>query len=73
MTDSTFNECFAWLEKYHGRTLPPVAKERYRQEFLEVSDELFVEAIKAATRKYAPGKFPSIDELGRLLTTRPSA
>jgi hypothetical protein len=32
-----------------------------------VSDELFVEAIKAATRKYAPGKFPSIDELGRFI------
>jgi hypothetical protein len=60
MTDSTFEECFDWLENYHGRKLPPAARRHYREEFQDVPDELFADAIKAAARENAPGKFPSI-------------
>jgi hypothetical protein len=67
MTDVEFNDWFAYLENYHGRPQTPAAKERYREEFEGVSDELFAAAIKAATRKYAPGKFPSPEELGRFI------
>jgi hypothetical protein len=63
MTDSTFEECFTLLETYHDKPQPAAAKERYREELAGVPDELFVEAVNAATRKYAPGKFPSINEL----------
>jgi hypothetical protein len=67
MTDTEFDDWFKYLEDYHNRPQTPAAKERYREEFEGVSDELFAAAIKAATRKYAPGKFPSPEELGRFI------
>jgi hypothetical protein len=67
MTDSTFNECFKLLEDYHSRPQSASAKKRYREEFLGVPYELFIEAVRGSMRKYAPGRFPSIDELGKFI------
>lgn len=67
MTDKEFDEWFKYLEEYHNRPQTPTAKQRYREQFKEVSDELFLLAIKAETGKDPPGRFPSADELQRFI------
>jgi hypothetical protein len=41
MRDSTFNKCFTLLENYHDKKQSAVARARYREEFLGVSDACF--------------------------------
>jgi len=65
MTESTFNQCFDWIEKYHGKTghLDVQVRADWMDEFRKEDDEVFFEAANLATDKMPPGMFPSKERM----------
>jgi hypothetical protein len=70
MTDKTFADCFAWLEKFHGKhkQLDDQVRVEWQREFAKEHDEVFCEASQYATQKLPPGMFPTIERMRGFVT-----
>jgi hypothetical protein len=70
MTEQTFNECFTWVEKYHGKTghLDPQVRIDWWEDFQKEHDEIFFEAANLACDKMPPGMFPSKERMRGFVT-----
>lgn len=70
MTEPTFEECFAWIEKFHGKQkqLDPQVRVQWRSDFGKEHDEVFVEASHYATEKLPPGMFPTLERMRGFIT-----
>lgn len=66
LSDETFAECFAWLEKSHG-AVEPGMRQNWRADFREIDDAIFCAATDLAVIKQPPGRFPTIERFRRYI------
>lgn len=70
MTEASFQQCFDWIEKYHGKAnhLDAQVRIEWWKEFQKDYDEVFFEAANYATDKMPPGMFPSKERMRGFVT-----
>lgn len=68
MKQKTFDECFAWLEKFHGKKIPALARERWLEAFKDEHDDIFCRAMMLHDERTRPGLFPTIEHFRKLIT-----
>jgi len=70
MERTVFNDCFLWLEKFHGKRdmISSESQDKYFSAFKDEHDEVFCEGVNISTEKLAPGQFPTIEKLRRFCT-----
>jgi hypothetical protein len=65
MEETTFDEVFRWICKFHGKLdqLDPQVRAEWWRRWRNEYDDVFAEASALATSKLAPGRFPSIEQM----------
>jgi len=69
METAAFNECFDWIEKFHGKQgqLTDQVRAQWWERFGADHDAVFFEAAVCATEKMPPGMFPTIERMGQFV------
>jgi len=70
MERNVFNDCWVWLQKFHGKRdmISAESQDTYFAAFKDEHDNVFCEGVSISTEKLAPGQFPSIEKLRRFCT-----
>lgn len=69
MERSLFDDCFLWLEKFHGKrgAVTSEARESYFLAFKDEPDEVFSQATQLACQRCVPGQFPAIERFRKFV------
>lgn len=68
MERNIFEDCYRWLEKFHGKQTTAEYRENFWSKFENEHDEVFIEAVNISTERLPPGQFPTVERMRRFLT-----
>lgn len=74
MDRKTFDECFGYMAKFHKLEPSSTVREAWWAAFEKEHDDIFCKATMLHNKKWAPGRFPTIERFtGYVATARKKA